>query len=57
LIENQKDSMLTTKSQLQSALSTDDDWKQSFATILSLDNGKPYAEAMGEVLYVASFVS
>lgn len=25
--------------------------------ILSLENGKPYVEAMGEVLYVASFVS
>jgi succinate-semialdehyde dehydrogenase/glutarate-semialdehyde dehydrogenase len=27
------------------------------AIILSLENGKPYAEALGEVLYAASFVS
>ncbi|KAJ5724803.1 aldehyde dehydrogenase [Penicillium malachiteum] len=28
-----------------------------FAVILSLENGKPYAEAFGEVAYAASFVS
>ncbi|KAI1619589.1 Aldehyde/histidinol dehydrogenase [Exophiala viscosa] len=31
--------------------------KQDIATILSLENGKTYAEAEGEVIYAASFVS
>ncbi|KAJ9639093.1 uncharacterized protein PV06_07354 [Exophiala oligosperma] len=31
--------------------------KQDIATILSLENGKTYAEAEGEVVYAASFVS
>ncbi|CAI7678203.1 unnamed protein product [Penicillium manginii] len=31
--------------------------RNDIAIILSLENGKPYAEALGEVLYAASFVS
>ncbi|KAH8799399.1 Aldehyde/histidinol dehydrogenase [Xylogone sp. PMI_703] len=31
--------------------------KKDLATILCLENGKPYAEAMGEIIFAASFVA